>query len=85
MATEAFVSSCIRETVTESSLSRMFSLKAAQFSARKLLEVNVPCFGAVLNGLNLAVSGYYYAQYYDKSYKDYYVTMAKQDPGTKEK
>lgn len=59
--------------------------KAAQFSARKLLEVNVPCFGAVLNGLNLAVSGYYYAQYYDKSYKDYYVTMAKQDPGTPEK
>jgi succinoglycan biosynthesis transport protein ExoP len=59
--------------------------KAAQFSARKLLEVNVPCFGAVLNGLNLAVSGYYYAQYYDKSYKDYYVTMAKADPGTHEK
>jgi capsular exopolysaccharide synthesis family protein len=55
--------------------------KAAQFSARKLLEVNVPCFGAVLNGLNLAVSGYYYAQYYDKSYKDYYVTMAKREPG----
>jgi succinoglycan biosynthesis transport protein ExoP len=59
--------------------------KAAQFSARKLLEVNVPCFGAVLNGLNLAVSGYYYAQYYDKSYKDYYVTMAKQDPGSAER
>jgi capsular exopolysaccharide synthesis family protein len=59
--------------------------KAAQFSARKLLEVNVPCFGAVLNGLNLAVSGYYYAQYYDKSYKDYYVTMAKKDPGTVER
>ncbi len=59
--------------------------KAAQFSARKLLEVNVPCFGAVLNGLNLAVSGYYYAQYYDKSYKDYYMTMAKQDPGTTER
>jgi len=59
--------------------------KAAQFSARKLLEVNVPCFGAVLNGLNLAVSGYYYAQYYDKSYKDYYVTMAKKDPGTKDR
>ncbi len=29
------------------------------------------------NGLNLVVSGYYYAQYYDKSYKDYYVVMAK--------
>lgn len=53
--------------------------KAAQFAARRLVEVNVPCFGAVLNGLNLAVSGYYYAQYYDKSYKDYYVTMAKRD------
>jgi capsular exopolysaccharide synthesis family protein len=53
--------------------------KAAQFSARKLLDANVPCFGAVLNGLNLAVSGYYYAQYYDKSYKDYYVVMSKDD------
>ena len=49
--------------------------KAGQFSAKKLLDANVPCFGAVLNGLNLSVSGYYYAQYYDKSYKDYYVVM----------
>lgn len=53
--------------------------KAAQFSAKKMLESNVPTFGAVLNGLNLAVSGYYYAQYYDKSYKDYYVVMSKGD------
>ena len=53
--------------------------KAAQFSAKKLSESNVPVFGAVLNGLNLAVSGYYYAQYYDKSYKDYYVVMSKDD------
>jgi polysaccharide biosynthesis transport protein len=53
--------------------------KAAQFSAKKLLGANVPVFGAVLNGLNLAVSGYYYAQYYDKSYKDYYVVMSKDD------
>lgn len=53
--------------------------KAAQFAAKKLLDANVPCFGAVLNGLNLAVSGYYYAQYYDKSYKDYYVVMAKDE------
>lgn len=53
--------------------------KAAQFSAKKLLDANVPVFGAVLNGLNLAVSGYYYAQYYDKSYKDYYVVMSKDD------
>lgn len=53
--------------------------KAAQFSAKKLLETNVPVFGAVLNGLNVSVSGYYYAQYYDKSYKDYYVVMSKDD------
>jgi capsular exopolysaccharide synthesis family protein len=53
--------------------------KAAQFAAKKLLEANVPVFGAVLNGLNLAVSGYYYSQYYDKSYKDYYVVKSKQD------
>lgn len=53
--------------------------KAAQFCAKKLLDANVPCVGAVLNGLNLTVSGYYYAQYYDKSYKDYYVVMAKDE------
>ncbi|GIL14593.1 MAG: chain-length determining protein [Chloroflexota bacterium] len=47
--------------------------KAAQYAAARLLNSNVPNFGAVLNGLNLAVSGYYYAQYYDKSYKDYYI------------
>jgi capsular exopolysaccharide synthesis family protein len=51
--------------------------KAAQFSAHKILETSVPCFGAVLNNLNIAVSGYYYSQYYDKSYKDYYMTPAK--------
>ncbi len=45
--------------------------------ARRPLEVNVPCFGAVLNGLNLAVSGFYLAQYYDWSYKDYYVIITK--------
>ena len=53
--------------------------KAAQFCAHRLMEANVPCFGAVLNALNLSVSGYYYAQYYDKSYKDYFVVA---DDGT---
>lgn len=53
--------------------------KAAQAAARRLLDSNVTCFGAVLNGLNLAVSGYYYAQYYDKSYKDYYVVASGDD------
>jgi capsular exopolysaccharide synthesis family protein len=50
--------------------------KSAQFSARRLMEANIPCFGAVLNGLNLAISGYYYAQYYDRSYKNYYAEAA---------
>jgi len=49
--------------------------KAAQFAAKRLQESNVPNFGAILNALNVAVSGYYYAQYYDKSYKDYYVVQ----------
>jgi Mrp family chromosome partitioning ATPase len=53
--------------------------KAAQFSAKKILDANVPNFGAVLNGLDLAASGYYYAQYSDKSYKDYHVAMAKEE------
>ena len=53
--------------------------KAAQFGAKRLLEANVPNFGAILNGLNVAVSGYYYAQYYDKSYKDYYVVATKDE------
>lgn len=57
--------------------------KAAQAAARRLLDSNVTCYGAVLNGLNLAVSGYYYAQYYDKSYKDYYVVASGDDePGS---
>jgi capsular exopolysaccharide synthesis family protein len=42
--------------------------KAAKFCVRRLLESDVPCFGAVLNGLNLALSDYYYTEYYDKSY-----------------
>lgn len=53
--------------------------KAAQHVARRLVESNVPCFGAVLNGLDIAVSGYYYSQYYDKVYKDYYI-VADPDP-----
>jgi polysaccharide biosynthesis transport protein len=53
--------------------------RAAQYAARRLLDANVPNFGAVLNGLSHGVSGYYYAQYYDKAYKDYYVVMSKKD------
>ncbi len=45
--------------------------RGAQFCVRRLLEANVPCFGAILNGLDLSLSDYYYAEYYDKSYKSY--------------
>ncbi len=48
--------------------------KAAQFCVQRLQEVNVPTFGAVLNGLDRNIGGYYYQHYYDKSYKQYYVT-----------
>ena len=46
-------------------------VKAAQFCAKQLVDSSVPCFGAVLNGLDLALSDYYYAEYYDKSYREY--------------
>jgi capsular exopolysaccharide synthesis family protein len=45
--------------------------RGAKFCARRILESKVPCFGAVLNGLDLALSDYYYAEYYDKSYRSY--------------
>lgn len=45
--------------------------KAAQFAAQRLLEVNVPNFGAILNGLTSNLGQYYYGHYYDRSYKDY--------------
>jgi len=48
-------------------------MKGARYCANRLLDSKVPCLGAVLNGLNLALSDYYYAEYYDKSYKDYHI------------
>ena len=53
--------------------------KGAQFCAKWLIDSKVPCFGAVLNALDLALSEYYYAEYYDKSYKDY-ITGARKWP-----
>lgn len=45
----------------------------AKLSAKRLLDSNVPCLGAVLNGLNFAVSDYYYAGHYGKSFRDYLI------------
>jgi len=55
--------------------------KAAKFCVKRLLDVNVPNFGAVLNGLTGGTGGYYYSHYYAKSYKDYYVTKAEEMNG----
>jgi capsular exopolysaccharide synthesis family protein len=42
--------------------------KAVKICARRLTGTEVPCFGAVLNGMELALSDYYYSEYCDKSY-----------------
>jgi capsular exopolysaccharide synthesis family protein len=55
--------------------------KAAQFCVQRLLEISVPHFGAVLNGLDQNIGGYYYQHYYDKSYRQYYVSAANDKPG----
>jgi capsular exopolysaccharide synthesis family protein len=47
--------------------------KGATFCVNRLLDSKVTCYGAVLNGLNLNLSEYYYAEYYDKSYRDYHL------------
>jgi succinoglycan biosynthesis transport protein ExoP len=48
--------------------------KAALVNVRRLLEIHVPTFGVVLNGLNMNFAGYYYNQHYYRAYKDYYIT-----------
>jgi succinoglycan biosynthesis transport protein ExoP len=53
--------------------------KAAQVCVQRLRDINIPHLGAVLNGLDRDIGGYYYHQYYDKSYKQYYVTAEKDD------
>jgi len=45
----------------------------AKLTARRLLDSKVPCFGAVLNGLDFSMSDYYYAGHYGKSSHDYLV------------
>lgn len=48
-------------------------LKGARFCVHRLQETKVSCLGAVLNGLDLGLSDYYYAEYYDKTYSDYHL------------
>jgi ABC-type uncharacterized transport system permease subunit len=46
-----------------------------------MTETNIPCFGAILNGLSGGLGGYYYSHYYHKSYKNYYVTKSEETSG----
>jgi len=56
--------------------------KAAQFCVQRLKEISVPHFGAVLNGLDQKLGGYYYGHYGDKAYKGYYITENDKGDGT---
>jgi Mrp family chromosome partitioning ATPase len=48
--------------------------RTAKANLRRIIESNTPVFGAILNQISVAVASYYYANYYDKSYQDYYHT-----------
>jgi polysaccharide biosynthesis transport protein len=47
--------------------------KAVQFCVRRLLSANVPNFGAILNGIDRNLAGYYHGYYYERAYQNYYV------------
>ena len=54
--------------------------KAAQYCVKRLVEISATHFGAVLNGLDRNIGGYYYHHYYDKSYKKYYEASPEDGP-----
>jgi capsular exopolysaccharide synthesis family protein len=47
--------------------------KVAKVNLTRLMQGNVPVFGAILNQISLASASYYYTHYYDKSYHNYYM------------
>jgi capsular exopolysaccharide synthesis family protein len=47
--------------------------KVAKINLARLMQGNVPIFGAILNQISLASASYYYTHYYDKSYRNYYM------------
>ncbi|MCD8483779.1 MAG: polysaccharide biosynthesis tyrosine autokinase [Verrucomicrobia bacterium] len=51
----------------------MVKRKTVNLNLRRLRESNVPVFGAILNNINASVAGYYYSDYYDRSYRHYYM------------
>jgi capsular exopolysaccharide synthesis family protein len=57
--------------------------RGAKFCVSRIKETSIPCFGAILNGLDLALGEYYYAEYYDKAYRGYAEESAGGGTGTK--
>ena len=53
--------------------------KVAKINLSRLMQGNVPIFGAILNQISLASASYYYTHYYDKSYRNYYMQEAETD------
>jgi len=47
--------------------------KVAKINLSRLMQGNVPVFGAILNQISLTSASYYYTHYYDKSYRNYYM------------
>ena len=48
--------------------------KVVRNYVRRMMESNVPVFGAVMNMVNSSLSSTYSLNYYDKSYQSYYTT-----------
>jgi capsular exopolysaccharide synthesis family protein len=53
--------------------------KVAKINLGRLLQGNVPVFGAILNQISIQSASYYYTHYYDKSYNNYYMHNHEED------
>jgi capsular exopolysaccharide synthesis family protein len=54
--------------------------KAVRNYVRRMMETNVPVFGAVMNMVTSSLSSSYSLNYYDKSYQNYYTTPPEVQP-----
>ncbi len=48
--------------------------RTVKSNLRRVVEANVPVFGAVLNQISIAAASYYYTNYYDNAYTQYFET-----------
>lgn len=63
--------------------------RTVKSNLRRVVEANVPVFGAVLNQISVAAASYYYTNYYDNAYSQYFETpdsaVERSDQGDKKK